>query len=215
MALGLPLAILAIIILAVLALFVIGMFIVGIVIFIIGIVKNKSNKKKGKPTKLWKIFIIIGILLIAISLYFIIPAIDAFWVTEKEEAELNEMKYRSSNTIVEAMKTEDVEFLKNAFTNIERQNATLDYQILQMYDFIDGNIVDYTIEEPDSSIEDSGQHIKKYQFVEIRDIKTDTGNVYRLLFRECRMNAEDKRQEGIIGIKVIAKDNTFILVGDY
>ena len=215
MALGLPLAILAIIILAVLALFVIGMFIVGIVIFIIGILKNKSNKKKGKPTKLWKIFIILGILLIAISLYFIIPAIDAFWVTEKEEAQLNEMKYRSSNTIVEAMKTEDVEFLKNAFTNIERQNATLDYQILQMYDFIDGNIVDYTIEEPDSSIEDSGQHIKKYQFVEIRDIKTDTGNVYRLLFRECRMNAEDKRQEGIIGIKVRAKDNTFILVGDY
>ena len=41
MALGLPLAIVAITILAVLVLFVIGMFIVGIVIFIIGIVKNK------------------------------------------------------------------------------------------------------------------------------------------------------------------------------
>ena len=213
---GVVFTLMFLIILMIIGIIIISTFLLGLILLIIGIIKRRKSKKTGKVSRISKILIIIGIILTALMSIIIIGIVDLFWVTETEEAESLEKKYHNSNTIMQALQTEDVELMKTVFAENVGKNIDLEYQITQMYEFVNGNIIDYDIGDAFlESTSDGYIKTQTYKTWEITEITTDSGNIYNLYFEECAYDNMNKDNEGVLRISVINEENkSEFLVGE-
>ena len=133
----------------------------------------------------------------------IINAVKIVLVSSSEKEEEADI----SDTIIQALETEDVELMESIFANNIREDGFLESQIKDMYEFIDGNIISYINRGSNNGGGYlAGDKSEIYNSGTITDITTDKGEIYNLYFSGCTMYGQDDENEGLMYIKIVSED---------
>ncbi len=121
------------------------------------------------------------------------------------------------NQVFECLNNEDIEALKELFSNNISAAHDLDEEIADLYKFFDGKIVSYDEFDSGSSRENirSGKQTLLVISPWIENVSTDCNKTYEVRVCAYIVCEEDKDEVGIAGLKIIAEDETECLVGDW
>ncbi|MBR6695321.1 MAG: DUF5104 domain-containing protein [Oscillospiraceae bacterium] len=121
-------------------------------------------------------------------------------------------KKELAKEIVACFNNEDVEGLENLFCTEIRESHNLNEDIQIMFDFVDGKIIEYSIENGSEgkSVED-GIVTKEEYGVQIRNTKTDTEHKYIIAYAYRSVDFEHPEKVGVSVISVKEYDGDDIV----
>lgn len=185
-----------------LGMFFTSMLIGGVILTIVGSIKKKKR------------LLIPGIIMIIIPLIQFFRFFNFISPFFNHESSKDARDPNVPKVIIEALETEDVGLMKSLFSNEARSRENLDEEILKLYEYIEGDIVSYNIEElKGSQPSDEEGVIDWYSYGEITNINTDLGNEYSLKFNRCDRYSTNENLEGVMNIKVTREDGEVIEAG--
>lgn len=188
------------------------MFVLGGIILAIGLISRYKNKKKGIKKKYPKICIIIGGILLVISIGIFGVTAITFWSdsgneynadtydphisSHYEDKQYNEMIIME---VVRCFDENDVEGLKNMFSEERKQDVELEQEIIKAMEVYKGKSISYK-DKSSEYIEEACKdnvYYKKIHNIEIRLLVTDAGEEYFLNVTNVLVNDKNTSKEGI------------------
>lgn len=130
---------------------------------------------------------------------------------------LHELARKDADKIFELIKNEDIEQLSEMFSNEAKQKHNLEEEWKELFDSIDGNIVEYEKIEfgaEEEGWDKNGNLYKQSITVKLIKPKTDKGIVYdRFGYFQAMVYADNPNQEGINVFFLINADNVIQVGG--
>lgn len=144
-----------------------------------------------------KIFALITVILLSVSLFV--------------GCETKPNKQELAEEIIRCFEEKDSDGLKSVFCEEIQNMHSLDEEIRSAFDYIDGDIIDYNIEQgSDGKSVDDGKITKREFNIQIRNIKTTTQNEYLISFAYMSLNADNPEKIGISKLSVGTYDGKYV-----
>lgn len=148
---------------------------------------------------------IISILLIVFTFWGCGPFINSEKIAKQQAEE-----------IVKYLNEDDEEGLKSIFCYSSTQSQTLDKQIQEGMDFLDGKIVSYDVSMVSNSSDSEGGEIVEADFgAVVENIITDSNKEYDIRFHTCTVCKKDLLKQGISVIIIENKNGDKCTIGEY
>ena len=120
----------------------------------------------------------------------------------------SEIARQQGQDIIHHIQNKDAEALKTMFCEKIKTRESIDSEIEELFNFIDGDIISY--DEPDGSLQSKNttpKGVKKLGLDgDISNIKTSTGKTYIITFYSYLVNVEEEEKVGVVGISILDKD---------
>jgi len=128
----------------------------------------------------------------------------------------DEMARLQSVSVMEYIKNEDIDGLKNMFCNKVSSSHDLDKEISDAISFMQSKILSY--DPPKGTVGSkeikSGETIKMKFYCTAENIKTDKDSTYSLTFTSYAVCEEDPSKVGITYLRIIKENDEFYQIGE-